>query len=95
MSRIIVITGATGKFGKILIRNFLDKGDVVVAISRSKKLLDQLKFGKKSKHQNLYTISVDLMKENSVQRAIKMIKNFGLKPDSLINNARRVLIIFV
>ena len=28
------------------------------------------------------------MKENSVQRAIKMIKNFGLKPDSLINNAR-------
>ena len=39
MRRTIIITGATGKFGKILVKNFLKKGDIIIAVGRSKKNL--------------------------------------------------------
>ena len=88
MSRTIIITGATGKFGTILVKNFLNQGDVVIAIGRSKKQLDQLKIYKTKKNQNLFLVCVDLIKKNSILKVIKMIKKFRLKPDSLINSAR-------
>ena len=40
MSRTIILTGATGKFGKILVKYFLESGDKVVAIGKSKSLLN-------------------------------------------------------
>ena len=41
MDKSILITGATGKFGKTLVRHFLEKNFLVIATSRSKgKLLD-------------------------------------------------------
>ena len=43
MSQTIIVTGATGKFGKILVKNFLKKGDHVIAIGRSIKKLNKLK----------------------------------------------------
>ena len=88
MSRTIIITGATGKFGKILVKNFLNLGDIVIAIGRSKKQLDQLKIYKTKKNQNLFLFNVDIVKKNSILKVIKMIKKFRLKPDSLINSAR-------
>ena len=48
MSRTIIITGASGKFGRVLVENFLAEGDTVIAIGRTKKKLDQLEFYKKN-----------------------------------------------
>ena len=36
MKRSILITGATGKIGKVYVKYFLEKGDQVIALSRSK-----------------------------------------------------------
>ena len=54
MKQTIIITGATGKFGKVLVKNFLKKGDTVIAIGKSKKKLNQLKIYLEKKNQNLF-----------------------------------------
>ena len=90
MSQTIIVTGATGKFGKILVKNFLKKGDHVVAIGRSIKKLNKLKIYKNTKKQNLILICDDLMEDNAIIRIIKKIKELKLNPDSIINNARNI-----
>jgi NAD(P)-dependent dehydrogenase (short-subunit alcohol dehydrogenase family) len=90
MSRTIIITGASGKFGRVLVENFLAGGDTVIAIGRTKKKLDQLKFYKKNRHQKLHIICIDLMEDDAIKNVTKVIKDLGLQPDSLINNARNL-----
>lgn len=90
MSQTIIITGATGKFGKIFVKNFLKNGDTIIAIGRSKKKLNQLKIYKNKKKQNLILICVDLMEDNAIISIIKKIKELKLKPDSIVNNARNI-----
>lgn len=90
MRRTIIITGATGKFGKILVKNFLKKGDIIIAVGRSKKKLNQLKIYENNKNQNLFLVCADLMKSNTIIKIIKIIKKFELKPDTIINNARNL-----
>lgn len=90
MKRTIIITGASGKFGRVLVENFLKQGDIVIAIGRTKKNLKQLKFYNKNNHQKLYTICIDLMEDGSINDVIKAIKDFRLHPDTLINNARNL-----
>ena len=64
MSRTIIITGATGKFGKILVKYFLESGDKVVAIGKSKNLLNQLKNNTQNSIKNLYLVKANLMAKN-------------------------------
>jgi NAD(P)-dependent dehydrogenase (short-subunit alcohol dehydrogenase family) len=90
MSRTIIITGASGKFGRVLVEKFLEEGDSVIAIGGTKKKLEQLKSYNKNKLQHLYIICTDLMKDDSIENVIKVIKDLGLEPDSLINNARNL-----
>lgn len=90
MSRTIIITGASGKFGRVLVEKFLKEGDSVIAIGRTKKKLEQLKSYNKNKLQHLYIICTDLMEDSAIEDVIKAIKDFGLQPDSLINNARNL-----
>tara|TARA_B100000035_G_scaffold315477_1_gene336760 strand:+ start:3824 stop:4582 length:759 start_codon:yes stop_codon:yes gene_type:complete len=90
MSRTIIITGATGKFGKILVGKFIDNGDIVIAVGRSINLLENLKFDINRNNENLYLVQTDLMVDDSISKVIKSINNYGLQPDSLINNARNL-----
>ncbi len=90
MSRTIIITGATGKFGKILVNNFINNGDIVVAVGRSSNLLDNLKLNISRNYENLYLVQTDLMADNSIAKVIKSINDHRLQPDSLINNARNL-----
>ena len=90
MSRTIIITGATGRFGNILVKNFIDKGDTVIAVGRKGDLLDRLKLNINRNHKNLYLVQNDLMENNSISKVIKNINDYGLQPDSLINNARNI-----
>lgn len=90
MSKTIIITGATGKLGKILVKNFLKKGDSVIAIARSKEKLNLLKSYKSTTKQNLFLFCIDLVKNGAITKVIKMIKKAKLKPDAIINNARNI-----
>ena len=90
MSRTIILTGATGKFGKILVKYFLESGDKVVAIGKSKSLLNQLKNNTQNSIKNLYLVKANLIEKNGYDIIIKTLKQKKLKPDCLINNARNL-----
>jgi NAD(P)-dependent dehydrogenase (short-subunit alcohol dehydrogenase family) len=86
MKQTIIITGASGKFGKILVKNFIDQNEIVIAIGRSMKSLNKIN----TYNKNLHFICVDLMKNGHMEKVIKKIKNLKLKPTSLINCARNL-----
>ena len=90
MKRTIIITGATGKFGKAFVKYFLKSGDNVIAIGKSKKSLNYLKSQNTNNSKSLFLIKVNLMDLKSIDIIVKKIKKNKLKPDSLINNARNL-----
>ena len=90
MNRTIIITGATGKFGKILVKYFLENEDKVIAIGKSKNLLSQLKNNIQQNVRNLYLIKANLMAKTGCDTIAKTLKKEKLKPDCLINNARNL-----
>jgi len=87
MSRTVLITGATGKFGYVLVRHFLNAGDHVIAIGRSKEALNQLEAT--SIHPSrLHLLKIDLMADDLGGLLIEELSHLGKMPDCLINNAR-------
>ena len=90
MKRTIIITGATGKFGKVFTKYFLNNGNNVIAIGKSKISLNNLKLQNRKYSKNLLLIKVNLMDLKSIDTIIKQIKVNKLKPDCLINNARNL-----
>ena len=90
MKRTIIITGSTGKFGKVFVKYFLEKGDNVIAIGRSTRSLNQIKPTNKNILKNLFLIKADLMNLKSIGNIIKSIKIKKLNPDCLINNAKKL-----
>ncbi len=88
MSRMILITGATGKFGRVLVRHFLDAGDQVIATGRSEESLDQLKVSCPQWAGRLHLIEIDLMAEQVGGLLLAGLARLGVEPDCLINNAR-------
>ena len=61
MSRSIVLTGATGRFGKILTRHFLSKGDQVIAVGRSAEALEKLFLSNRQRGKKLKCLKLDLI----------------------------------
>ena len=56
MKRTIIITGATGKFGKVFTKYFLNNGNNVIAIGKSKISLNNLKLQNRKYSKNLLLI---------------------------------------
>jgi NAD(P)-dependent dehydrogenase (short-subunit alcohol dehydrogenase family) len=90
LSRCILITGATGKIGRVLTRHFLSAGDTVVAAGRSVDALAQLKVDMSSTGGSLQTLRADLMAPNATATLVDGLGEIGCMPDGLINNARNV-----
>lgn len=88
MSRTVLITGATGKFGRVLVRHFLDVGDHVIAAGRSAESLDQLKVSCPRSAEHLHLLAIDLMAEQVGGLLLVGLAQLGVEPDCLINNAR-------
>jgi len=90
MNRTILITGATGKLGHILVKYFLDSGDRVVAVGRSLDRLKTLRAAYSSEAENLYLLPLDLMAERVGDLLLAGLAELGVEPDCLINNARNI-----
>jgi NAD(P)-dependent dehydrogenase (short-subunit alcohol dehydrogenase family) len=87
MSRTVLITGATGKFGSVLVQHFLNAGDHVIAIGRSKEALNKL--GAISLYPGrLHLLKIDLMEDDLGGLLIEKLSSLGKEPDCLINSAR-------
>lgn len=90
MTRCILITGATGKIGRVLTQHFLCAGETVVAAGRSAEALFQLTEDMARNCGALYTLHADLMEPNAAASVLEGLAEINCMPDCLINNARNV-----
>ena len=84
----ILITGGSGKLGKIIVSNLLSQGNFVVTTCTSEKSRKQLENEFSSYSSNLKVYIVDFLKENSCSHLVNSLLNEGFLPTVLINNAR-------
>lgn len=89
MSKTIVITGGSGKFGRALVKHFLATGNVVVTTCFSEASVDSLT----SEHvhsinRRLHVIRLDHTHADQAHELVESLQQRGLQPDSLVNNAR-------
>jgi len=87
-SRTILLTGATGKFGKVLSRHFVAAGDTVIGTARSAESLESLGKTLGDSDKRFIGIVSDLAAEGGVERLVAELASRTLYPDCLINNAR-------
>ena len=90
MKRSILITGATGKIGKVFVKHFLNNGDEVIALAKTKTKLKKLKTELNPFGDDLKIITLDLMKKGSEKELIQSLNLMGVQPNCLINNARSI-----
>ena len=90
MIRTILITGATGLFGKTFVRYFLSKGDNVIAVSRSSNKLKNLEIENELNKDNLFLIELDLMSNNFEKILLSKLQKLNIYPTCLVNNARSI-----
>jgi NAD(P)-dependent dehydrogenase (short-subunit alcohol dehydrogenase family) len=89
MSDPILITGATGKIGRMLVRHFLESGNVVIATSRSTANLAALTVFPAAKDK-LITVCADLGRAGGADHLTERLAAENLFPAALINNARDI-----
>lgn len=87
---VTLITGATGKFGKVIVADRLKRGDTVIGIGTkpdSLKALEQ-QYPEAARGGRLVAIRCDLMAADGPQSLIEACNSRSLLPEGLINNAR-------
>jgi NAD(P)-dependent dehydrogenase (short-subunit alcohol dehydrogenase family) len=88
MSRVILITGASGKFGVIFVKHLLEAGHTVIGTTSTQASLDLLEKNLDLSSKRFIGIVIDLCEERSAQRVIEVLEERNIKPDCLINAAR-------
>lgn len=88
--RTILITGGTGKFGRVLASHFLSVGDSVVATCRTDESLEKLRAEYPSSGNKLTGIKVDLTDPVAIKTLVAQLDAQNISPDCLVNNARSV-----
>jgi len=88
MSRSVLITGATGKIGRVLARHFLEIGDTVIAAGRSSAKLAELSNDFTGIAGKLHTLCLDFFASDMTDIMLAQLARIGCMPDCLINNAR-------
>lgn len=90
MRQTIVITGATGKIGRVLTRHFVSSGDAVIAIGRSADKLRALAGEMLPLAGTLRVLEVDLMDNSAAAAVADQLTQTGTMPTGLVNNARNL-----
>lgn len=88
MTRTVLITGATGKIGRVLVRHFLSAGETVIAVGRSQSTLDALSKELSAVGGILHGLCADLLDADAGQEILDGLARLGVKPDCIVNNAR-------
>ena len=86
--KVIILTGATGLIGQVLLKHFVASGDIIVGIGRSQESLDKIKSNLRDASSQFHGISVDLCSENACNHIKNSLLKADLMPNCLINNAR-------
>jgi len=89
-TRTILLTGASGKFGKLLTHHFLAMGDVVIGTARSRESLERLINGLPNNCNKFIGILVNLAANDGIEKLCVDLTERKLYPDCLINNARSI-----
>lgn len=84
--RTILLTGASGRFGKILTRHFLAAGDLVIGTARSAESMARMRDDYAG--QRFEAVLADLADVDAAARLCSELAARGLAPDCLVNNAR-------
>jgi len=86
-SRCILITGASGFFGRYISRTFLEVGAKVILLGRSRSLLEQTeKYYREFGKERVFSFQVDFYKRKEFENTIKeIVRDFDI--DILVNNA--------
>lgn len=81
----VVITGTSRGIGFELAKKFAKNGHQVLAISRNTKPLEAIN------HKNIQILSVDISKNEDLQKILNFVKSEWKKVDILINNAGKLV----
>lgn len=89
MARTVLITGGSGKFGRVMIKHFLAKGDRVVTTGRDSQRLDDLarEFGA---GERFVYLECDLSAVGASANLSAQLAQLDVRIDSLVNNARNI-----
>lgn len=90
MTRTILITGGTGKIGRVLVRHFLSAGDRVITTSRTAEGVAALETEFGGEAGCFFAVRVDLATGTGAGDLVARLNALGLRPDGLVNNARDV-----
>jgi len=86
--RTILITGGSGKFGRLLVQHFINKGDVVVATVRSETSLFEMYSAFAAHETQFIGVTCDLSMDRAADKLVEFLSSDGIYPDCLVNNAR-------
>lgn len=88
MNRVVLLTGASGKIGRVFLRHLLQKGCVVIGTASSTDSLKLLIQEENLLDKNFYGVVIDLCDDDSAEKITHFLMKEKLFPDCLINNAR-------
>ena len=84
----VLITGATGLIGKMFVRAFLSRGDMVVYTTSSEQKIADMEKAFPEAVSRLKGCIVDLLADNAMTVLADFFKEQRVYPDYVINNAR-------
>ncbi len=86
--RIVVITGATSGFGKLMVQSFLQEGDFVIATGRNLSNRQSIFSAERALFANrLLELDLDVTDHSQIQTIFNLLENQFSGIDILINNA--------
>ncbi|MEM9116381.1 MAG: SDR family oxidoreductase [Cyanobacteria bacterium P01_F01_bin.56] len=88
-SRVVLLTGATGKLGRQLTAHLLGQGHRVIATGRSPESLTALQHFVDNT-ENLISLQVDFLADDTLTVFLEDLSQLSSAPDVIINNARSI-----
>lgn len=95
MKRVVLLTGGTGKFGRVLVPHLASKGWTVVTTSRDQFRVDQLVSDMRKYGDAVVGLATELHEPGSAQRIVDAISARGIVVTHLVNNARSMVTLAV
>ena len=83
-----MITGGSGKFGRILVNHFIAAGDRIITTCHTDESLEKLNEENFSYKDRFLAFKADLTENNAVALLREQLDAQDIRPDCLINNAR-------